>query len=83
MTLAAGQTLRLLGLLVEAASVLAILAVRRGNVDFWARTGLDPSVVLTATFVAGLGMWMAGWLIVRRERLRARERERDRPAGWL
>src|SRR5262249_20803804 len=83
MTLSAGHILRLLGLLVEAASMFGILAVRRGDVGFWVRTGLDPSVVLTTTFVVGLGMWAAGWLIVRRERLRGRERDRGRPAGGV
>jgi hypothetical protein len=68
MNSATGQTLRRLGLLIEAVSIFGILSVRRGNVGVWQRSGLDPSVVLTAAFVVGFVMWLAGTVLIRRSR---------------
>ena len=65
-----GQFLRRLGLVVEAGSMLAILQLRRGPVEFWARNGIDPNAALPAAFLLGLMMWGAGVMMVRRERLR-------------
>ena len=70
-TLALGQALRRLGLIVEAASVVGVLAVRRGDVDFWQKANLDPGVVLPSAFVLGLVLWAAGTETIRRARRRA------------
>lgn len=66
-----GQFVRRTGLIIEAASMLAILQVRRGPVEFWARNGIDPNMALPAAFLLGLAMWAAGVMMVRRERLRS------------
>jgi hypothetical protein len=74
MTPATGQTLRRLGLLVEAVCLLGLLSLARGNVGL-VRAGwpLDPSVLLAAGLAVGFTLWLTGTLAIywpRRDRSR-------------
>jgi hypothetical protein len=64
MTRTVGQTLRRLGLLIEAACALGAILARRGYVALWERSGIDPNIALAALFAAGVCLWIAGSLIL-------------------
>jgi len=68
MTEAGGQFFRRVGLVLEVASMLLMLATHRGNVSLWERTGLDPNIVLPVLFGVGVLVWMTGTLALRKKR---------------
>lgn len=68
MTAATGQTLRRLGLLIEAVTMLGLLSIWRGNGAFLKGSRVDPASVLMVVFSIGLGMWLVGTETIRRAR---------------
>lgn len=66
MTAATGQTLRRLGLLIEAVTMLALLSLRSGNAEFLKGSRVDPGSALMVAFGLGLGMWAVGTETIRR-----------------
>jgi hypothetical protein len=63
-TTATGQTLRRLGLLVEAACVLGLLADARGRLPHPGRLPFDPGLALGVGLGFGFCLWMAGTLAI-------------------
>jgi hypothetical protein len=62
----AGQLLRHLGRAIEVVCLLALLAVYRGQWEFWKKHGIDPSITLTLCFGLGIIIWATGtYLMVR------------------
>ncbi len=70
MTAATGQTLRRLGLLIEAVTMLTLLSLWRGNAEFLKGSRVDPATVLMAVFGLGLVMWVVGTETIRRAAMR-------------
>ena len=73
MSFATGQILRVLGMGLEATSVLCMWSASRGDDGFWRRTGLDPTIPLGGMFLAGVALWITGLLVIRKHRRRERE----------
>jgi hypothetical protein len=64
MTSAQGMTLRRFGLAIEAACMIGLLSLSRGNFTIWNGFPFDPSVTLTAGLAVGVLMWAVGtWTI--------------------
>ena len=74
MKLPNGQFTRRVGLLVELVCMLGLLSASRGKVDFWARQGLDPTIVLGTGMAIGFALWLFGTVTILRGRKRP-ERE--------
>lgn len=64
MTRAQGLMLRRVGLFLEAISLFSLLMVAQGKVEVWKRTGLDPSLVLTAGVAIGFVLWLTGTTVM-------------------
>jgi hypothetical protein len=60
MTAFQGQTLRRSGLLIEAACMLGLLGLSRGNVDLGRGSPLDPGRLLWVGLAAGFLLWLTG-----------------------
>lgn len=79
MNAATGQVLRLLGMTLEALSLLGILSVWRGNVDIEKWLGFNPAVPLQGLFLLGLILWIIGLQMIRKDRRRRRGSGKPRP----
>ena len=64
-----GQAFRRLGLTIEAVAMLAMLGTHRGQIEFWERINVNPNVALPIIFAIGIGLWIRGTLLIRKERM--------------
>lgn len=65
-----GQSLRRLGLAIEAVAMLAMLGTHRGQLGFWDQINVNPNVALPIVFAIGIGLWIRGTLLLRNDRLK-------------
>ncbi|MFO0909376.1 MAG: hypothetical protein U0794_13665 [Isosphaeraceae bacterium] len=72
-----GQTFRRMGLLIEAVCMLGLISVARGNNEGWRRSGLDPSIILTAGLAVGFMLWAFGTFLNLQERRRLNSDRKD------
>jgi len=71
MSVTQGQLCRRIGLIIEAASILGMLATTRGQIHFGAGLGVDPSVAFASGLAFGFFLWGVGTFFI----LRGRRRE--------
>ena len=45
------------------------LGTHRGQIEFWERINVNPNVALPIIFAIGIGLWIRGTLLIRKERM--------------
>ena len=64
MKVASGQTLRLVGLLIEVPCVLGLFSLKRGKLGNWDASAIDPALLLSIGIGLGFFCWITGTVII-------------------